>query len=348
MRGSHRSRPQSDIVAEARALIADGVKELNLISQDSTYYGLDLRPNHSRAISSPEKFSAAARSLPASSTTICSLLRELNSLPGDFWIRLLYTHPAHWTDELIRTIAECPKVARYVDIPLQHIHGNMLERMRRETSQQYIVDLIRKIRAGVPGIALRTTFIVGFPGETGTSFQTLLDFIRETKFERLGVFAYSKEDGTLAGKMAGQIPDQIKKRRRELAMAAQHKIARQVSESFVGREIKVLVEGRADEEQLRQANVSSWEHGFLREKQTLNSSAFASGYGATAPKRSEGGQPSTLNYLIARGEADAPDIDGRVYVRGKFHLREAMPPPGEFARVKVVGHTDYDLIAEPV
>jgi ribosomal protein S12 methylthiotransferase len=335
-------------VAEARALIADGVKELNLISQDSTYYGLDLRPNHSRAISSPEKFSAAARSLPASSTTICSLLRELNSLPGDFWIRLLYTHPAHWTDELIRTIAECPKVARYVDIPLQHIHGNMLERMRRETSQQYIVDLIRKIRAGVPGIALRTTFIVGFPGETGTSFQTLLDFIRETKFERLGVFAYSKEDGTLAGKMAGQIPDQIKKRRRELAMAAQHKIARQVSESFVGREIKVLVEGRADEEQLRQANVSSWEHGFLREKQTLNSSAFASGYGATAPKRSEGGQLSTLNYLIARGEADAPDIDGRVYVRGKLRTREAMLPPGEFIQVKVVGHTDYDLIAEPV
>ena len=243
----HRGRSQ--------ALIADGVKELNLISQDSTYYGLDLRPNHSRAISSPEKFSAAARSLPANSTTICSLLRELNSLPGDFWIRLLYTHPAHWTDELIRTIAECPKVARYVDIPLQHIHENMLERMRRETSQQYIVDLIRKIRAGVPGIALRTTFIVGFPGETGASFQTLLDFIRETKFERLGVFAYSKEDGTLAGKMAGQIPDKVKKRRRELAMAAQHKIARQVSESFVGREIKVLVEGRANEKQLRQANV---------------------------------------------------------------------------------------------
>jgi ribosomal protein S12 methylthiotransferase len=348
MRGSHRSRQQADIVAEAKALIADGVKELNLISQDSTYYGLDLRPNHSRAISSPEKFSAAAGSLPADSTTICSLLRELNSLKGDFWIRLLYTHPAHWTDELIRTIAECPKVARYVDIPLQHIHENMLERMRRETSRSYIVDLIRKIRAGVPGIALRTTFIVGFPGETAASFQTLLDFIRETKFERLGVFAYSKEEGTLAGKMAGQISDKVKKRRRELAMAAQHKIARQISESFVGREIKVLVEGRANEEQLRQASVSSWEHGFLREKQTLNPSAFAAGYGATAPKRSEGGQLSTLNYLIARGEADAPDIDGRVYVRGKFHAREAMPPPGEFARVKVVGHTDYDLIAEPV
>ena len=128
-------------MAEAKALIADGVKEINLISQDSTYYGLDLRPNHSRAISSPEKFSAAAKSLAADATTICTLLRELNSLPGDFWIRLLYTHPAHWTDELIQTIAECPKVARYVDIPLQHIHENMLERMRRETSQQYIVDL---------------------------------------------------------------------------------------------------------------------------------------------------------------------------------------------------------------
>jgi ribosomal protein S12 methylthiotransferase len=322
MRGSHRSRTQKDIVAEAKALIAAGVKEINLISQDSTYYGLDLRPNHSRAISSPEKFSAAAKSLPANSTTICSLLRELNSLKGDFWIRLLYTHPAHWTDELIATIAGCKKVARYVDIPLQHIQGNMLERMRRETSQQYIVDLIRKIRAGIPGIALRTTFIVGFPGETEASFQTLLDFVRETKFERLGVFTYSQEDGTLAGKMAGQIPDKIKKRRRELVMAAQHKIARQVSESFVGREIKVLIEGQANTKQLQGANVSSWEHGLLREKETLNS------------------QLSTLNYLVGRGEADAPDIDGRVYIRGKL-------PAGGFARVKIIGHTDYDLIAEP-
>ena len=326
MRGSHRSRQQADIVAEAKALIADGVKELNLISQDSTYYGLDLRPNHSRAISSPEKFSAAAKSLSANATTICTLLRELNTLKGDFWIRLLYTHPAHWTDELISTIADCPKVARYVDIPLQHIHENMLERMRRETSRQYIVDLLRKIRAGVPGIALRTTFIVGFPGETEASFNTLLDFIRETKFERLGVFAYSKEDGTRAGAMTGQIPDKVKQQRRKLAMAEQRKIARQVSESFVGREIKVLVEGRANEEQLRQANVSSWEHGRLRDKQTLNP------------------QLSTLNYLIARGEADAPDIDGRVYIR----VPQSRMPIGEFARVKIVGHTDYDLIAEPV
>jgi ribosomal protein S12 methylthiotransferase len=323
MRGSHRSRTQADIVKEARALIADGVKEINLISQDSTYYGLDLRPNHSRAISSPEKFSAATNSLATDATTICTLLRELNSLKGDFWIRLLYTHPAHWTDELIQTIATCKKIARYVDIPLQHIHENMLERMRRETSQQYIVDLIKRIRAGIPGIALRTTFIVGFPGETEASFNALLDFIRETQFERLGVFAYSKEDGTRAGAMAGQLSGKVKQERRKLAMAAQHKVAVAVSESFVGREIKVLIEGEAKANQLQNANVSSWEHGLIREKESINS------------------QLSTLNYLVGRGEADAPDIDGRVYVRAP---RGGMPV-GEFARVKIVGHTDYDLIA---
>ena len=322
MRGSHRSRAQLDIVAEVKELIAGGVKEINLISQDSTYYGLDLRPNHSRAISSPEKFSAAAKSLPVEATTICSLLRELNSLEGDFWIRLLYTHPAHWTNDLIGTIAECKKVARYVDIPLQHIHENMLERMRRETSQQYICDLIDRIRAGVPEIALRTTFIVGFPGETERYFETLLDFIRDVKFERLGVFAYSREDGTRAGAMAGQIPDRVKQQRRKMAMAEQRKVAREISQRFLGREIKVLVEGSADASQLENANVSSWEHGFLRGEKPSAA-------------------PLTGRFLAARGEADAPDIDGRVFIRGRA-------PVGEFARVKIIGHTDYDLIAKPV
>src|SRR6267154_4450536 len=296
MRGSHRSRVQSDIVAEAKALIADGVKEINLISQDSTYYGLDLRSNHSRAIASPDRFNAAVKALPAQATTICTLLRELNALPGDFWIRLLYTHPAHWTDELIQTIAECPKVARYVDIPLQHIHENMLERMRRETSQQYIVDLIRRIRAGIPGIALRTTFIVGFPGETKDYFETLLEFIRETKFERLGVFTYSQEEQTRAGKMAGQIPAKEKQRRRERAMAAQHEVAVKVAESFMGRTIKVLVEGEASAKELKKARISSWEHGLIR-------------------SQDDGAAKLRGNYFVARGEADAPDIDGRVYVR---------------------------------
>jgi ribosomal protein S12 methylthiotransferase len=321
MRGTHRSRRQDDIVSEARALIADGVRELNLISQDSTYYGLDLRQNHSRAISWPNRFNAAVKSLPAEASTISTLLRELNALPGDFWIRLLYTHPAHWTDELIETIAQCPKVARYVDIPLQHIHENMLERMRRETSQQYIVDLIARIRAGVPGIALRTTFIVGFPGETEEYFNALLDFIHATKFERLGVFSFSQEEGTRAGKMAGQLTAKVKQRRRDRAMAAQHDVAVAVAESFVGRTLRVLVENEANAKELKNARISSWEHGLIR-GQDAHSAALKG------------------NYLVARGEADAPDIDGRIYVRGNL-------TPGEFAQVKVVGHTDYDLIAEP-
>src|SRR5262249_30539380 len=186
-------------------------------------------------------------------------LRELNAIEGDFWIRLLYTHPAHWTDEVIKTIAECSKVARYVDMPLQHIHENMLERMRRETSRQYIEELIAKIRAGIPGITLRTTFIVGFPGETEEYFESLLGFIRDTKFERLGIFTYSQEEGTRAGSMAGQIAPKAKQKRRERAMAAQLKVAREVAESFVGRELKVLVESEASAKELRNANISSWE-----------------------------------------------------------------------------------------
>ncbi len=320
IRGSHRSRSQGDIVAEAKALIADGVKELNLISQDSTYYGLDLRPDRSHAISAPEKFSAATKALPVQASTICTLIRELNALPGDFWIRLLYTHPAHWTDELIQTIAQCPKVARYVDIPLQHIHPSMLERMRRETSRQYIVDLIQRIRANIPGIALRTTFIVGFPGETQAYFEDLLEFIREARFERLGVFAYSREEDTRAGKMGGQLSDKIKRKRRDLAMAAQHSVAVQVAGSFVGRTIRVLVEQAASPAELKRARVSSWEHGLIRGQDQHTDGLKG-------------------RFLVARGEADAPDIDGRVYVRGRL-------PLGEFAQVKIVGHTDYDLIAE--
>ena len=322
MRGTHRSRQQSDIVQEVRQLVAEGVKEINLISQDSTYYGLDLRPERNGSIAAPEKFNAATKSLPVGATTLCSLLRELNEIPGDFWIRLLYTHPAHWTDELIQTIARCKKVARYIDMPLQHIHQTMLERMRRETSQQYIVDLIAKIRAGIPGIAIRTTFIVGFPGETEEYFQTLLQFIRETRFERLGVFTYSHEDGTRAAAMAGQVPDKVKAKRRELAMAEQLKVARSISESAVGKELRVVVESKAGPRELKQSNISSWEHGLIRNG------------------KKTGGIKG--EYLIGRGEADAPDIDGRVFIMG------GKLPVGEFARVKIVGHTDYDLIAEPV
>ena len=319
MRGSHRSRKQPDIVAETRELLNQGVREINLISQDSTYYGLDLRPKRTGSIAAPDKFAAATRELPADAVTLSTLLRDLNALPGDFWIRLLYTHPAHWTDELIETIAKSPKVPRYIDMPLQHIHGTMLERMRRETSQQYIVDLIARIRKAIPGIAIRTTFIVGFPGETDAYFKTLLDFIHETKFERMGIFTYSHEDGTRAGAMTQQISDKVKQARREQAMSAQREVARGVNAAMIGRKIRVLTEKLANTKDLQAAQVSSWEHGHLRG-------------GDESPKMRG-------RFLVARGEADAPDIDGRVYIQGD------KLPIGEFAEVEVVGHTDYDLIA---
>jgi ribosomal protein S12 methylthiotransferase len=221
------------VVAEVRALVAEGVKEINLISQDTTYFGMDLWE---------EK--AGPRALVDSSRgpTLTKLIRELNKIEGEFWIRLLYTHPAHWSDELIACIAECEKVVRYIDMPLQHIHPRMLELMRRETSSEHIETLIARIRAGIPGIAIRTTFIVGFPGESEEEFEYLLDFIRRTRFERLGVFTYSQEEGSRAAKMEGQLPAKVKAARYKKAMKLQQRIAREVSESQVGKRLRVLVD----------------------------------------------------------------------------------------------------------
>ena len=279
IRGRHRSRTIESVVAEARQLVKEGVRELNLISQDTTFFGMDTweqRPNPRTPVDS------------ARGTALTTLLRQLNAIEGDFWIRLLYTHPAHWSDELIRTIAECPKVARYIDIPLQHISDAMLGRMQRETSGDYIRDLIHRIRAGIPGIAVRTTFIVGFPGETEADVDELCAFIRATKFERLGVFRYSQEEGTRGAKMEHQISAKVKEARWHRTMALQQEIAAEVSKSHVGQTLRVLVE-----------------------------------------------EPG-----VARGEADAPDIDGRVYVPREL-------PVGEFADVALTGYHEYDLIALP-
>lgn len=277
IRGRHRSRTVASVVAEVRQLVQEGVKEINLISQDTTFFGMDTweqRPNPRTPVDSSR------------GTALTTLLRELNAIEGDFWIRLLYTHPAHWSDELIKTIAECPKVARYIDIPLQHISDHMLGLMQRETSGDYIRDLIRRIRAGIPGIAVRTTFIVGFPGETDADVDELCQFIRETKFERLGVFRYSQEEGTRAAKMAEQLPPKVKEARWHKLMALQQEIAREVSKRYVGQKLRVLVE-----------------------------------------------EPG-----VARGEADAPDIDGRVYVPKSL-------PVGAFVDVTINSFHDYDLLA---
>jgi ribosomal protein S12 methylthiotransferase len=233
MRGKHRSRQPQSVLAEIRGLVNEGVREINLISQDTTYYGMDLWA----ARAGPRQ--------PVDSTrgpTLAALLREIQEIDGDFWVRLLYTHPAHWSDELIDTIGQCDKVARYVDIPLQHIDDSMLGRMRRETSRQHIEGLIQKLRAGIPGVTLRTTFIVGFPGETEAAFASLLDFIRRARFERLGVFKYSQEEGSRAAKMPGQIPVKIKNARYRIAMSIQREIAHEIAHEKAGRELKLLVD----------------------------------------------------------------------------------------------------------
>jgi ribosomal protein S12 methylthiotransferase len=233
MRGRHRSRTIGSVVAEARQLVQQGVKELNLISQDTTYFGMDLWEQKA----GPRQPVDSSRG-----PTLCRLLETLDQIEGDFWIRLLYTHPAHWSDELITTIARSRKVARYVDMPLQHIHEDMLQLMRRETSREHIEDLIEKMRAGIPGLAIRTTFITGFPGETEEHFESLLEFIDRVRFERLGVFKYSQEEGSRAAKMDGQIPASTKNKRHARAMKLQQKIARELAEAQQGRTIKVLVE----------------------------------------------------------------------------------------------------------
>src|SRR5437867_2049315 len=233
MRGKHRSRPPQSVVAEIRGLVSEGVGEINLISQDTTYYGMDLW-----------QLKAGPRQ-PVDSThgpTLAALLREIQKIEGEFWVRLLYTHPAHWSDELIETIAGCDKVARYIDIPLQHIDESVLRRMRRETSRAHIENLVHKLRAGSPGVTLRTTFIVAFPGETDAEFAELLDFIRCARFERLGIFKYSHEEGSRAAKMPGQIPAKIKSARYRAAMSVQQAIAHEIARQKIGTELKLLVD----------------------------------------------------------------------------------------------------------
>src|SRR6266853_1011713 len=233
MRGKHRSRSPQSVLAEIRGLVSEGVREINLISQDTTYYGMDLW----REKAGPRQPLDSTRGL-----TLAALLREIQNIEGEFWVRLLYTHPAHWSDELIETIAECKKVARYIDIPLQHIEDSVLGRMRRETARVHIENLIDKLRAGIPGLALRTTFIVGFPGEGDAEFEALLEFIERTRFERLVIFKYSQEDGSRAAKMPNQIAAKVKNARYRTAMSIQQQTAYEIAREKVGRELKLLVD----------------------------------------------------------------------------------------------------------
>ncbi|HUO04829.1 MAG TPA: 30S ribosomal protein S12 methylthiotransferase RimO [Candidatus Binataceae bacterium] len=221
IRGRHESRKVADVVAEARNLAAGGVRELNLIAQDLTAYGRDLEP-------------------PAS---LATLLRELAAIDELRWIRLLYCYPNFVTDELLNTIAELPKVVNYIDMPLQHADDAMLRAMRRERSGKALSHLLERIRERIPEVVLRTSFIVGFPGETDAAFGRLVEFVRRQEFDRVGVFTYSREENTAAGEMPGQVPDRIKRKRRSELMAAQAEISLRKNRGLVGREMEVLVEG---------------------------------------------------------------------------------------------------------
>jgi len=222
IRGGLRSKPFDRIIGEAGELVADGAREIIVIAQDTTNYGVDLY---------------GERRLPG-------LLRKLREVDGVEWLRLLYTHPAHVTDELIGVLAEGGTLLPYIDLPIQHAHDAILERMGRQIGQAGLRDVIGRIRASVPGAVIRTSVIVGFPGEGEAEFGTLLDFVREMRFERLGAFAYSREVGTPAAELDGQVPAEAKQERLAAVMEMQQDIATEQGEALVGSEVGAVVDGR--------------------------------------------------------------------------------------------------------
>ena len=225
VRGSLVSRPVNSVVAEVQKLAADGVKEINLIAQDTTSYGVDL----------------AGRSL------LPDLLRKLVTIDGIRWIRLFYLYPHYFTDELMDLIVKEDKICSYVDLPLQHISQSVLERMNRRDSQEDVLALIKKLVSHGRKLTLRSTFIVGFPGETEEEFRELCQFVEDTKFDDVGVFTYSREEGTPAARMEDQIPEEVKEERYHQLMAIQAKVSEERNQELEGSVHTMLVE-RVEEE----------------------------------------------------------------------------------------------------
>jgi ribosomal protein S12 methylthiotransferase len=227
VRGDFRSRPMESIVAEAKNLAEQGVREINLIAQDTTNYGTDLYRER----------------------RITALLRELVKIEKIEWIRLLYCYPHNFTDDLIELMATEPKVCSYVDLPLQHISDTVLRRMNRRDTKADIEKLLKKIRERIEGVVIRSSFIVGFPGETEADFEELKEFIETQKFERVGIFTYSREAGTPAYDMEDQIPEEVKEDRYHTLMATQCVISEAINQSYEGEELTVLVEGKDSEQE---------------------------------------------------------------------------------------------------
>lgn len=227
LRGPQRSRTVDDVVAEVEGLVDRGVREVNLVAQDLTTYGEDLP-------------AAARPDLPA-------LLRRVARVRGVRWVRLHYAYPTAVTDELIDVIASEPAVVKYLDVPFQHVDDGVLKKMRRGHGERLLRRLVERVRARVPGIVLRTTFLVGHPGETEAAFRRLHDFVAEARFERVGVFTFSREEGTVAAKLGGRVPAKVAKQRRTALMRLQRGISKRHQRALVGRELEVLVEGVSDE-----------------------------------------------------------------------------------------------------
>jgi ribosomal protein S12 methylthiotransferase len=275
MRGTHVTKPIEEVIREARELATDGVRELIIVAQDTTYYGLDLYGK----------------------VRLAELLRELEQVDGIEWIRILYAYPIFFTDELVATLADSPKIIPYLDMPLQHISDRVLKRMQRRVRRQEIEELIGKLRTAIPNLTMRTTFIAGFPGETDAECDELADYIRSARFERLGVFPYSYEPDTPATRLDGHLPEDVKAARRNRLMQVQQEVALAWSAAQVGTTIDVIVDGP---------------------------------------------DPEMPNHVLARGHADAPDIDCLVRVKGKG-LQS-----GDIVSVKVTAADDYDLVGRAV
>jgi len=225
LRGPHVSRPMDHVLEEAQLLVDRGVKEIILVGQDLTRYGQDLKGD----------------------VSLVKLIKELVKIPGLVWVRLLYCYPDRVTDELIDAIAQEEKVCNYIDIPIQHIHPEILRKMNRPADPEQIKSLLAKLRKRIPDIIIRTSLIVGFPGEGNAEFQELLDFVKEYQFNRVGVFPYSKEEGTPAARLPGQVDERTKEARRDALMSIQQKISKRLNRQRVGQICKVLIEGTSSE-----------------------------------------------------------------------------------------------------
>lgn len=286
IRGNYRSVPMEELMEEAKELVQNGVKEIILVAQETTLYGLDIYKE---------------KSLP-------KLLKELCTIEGLEWIRILYCYPEEITDELIEVIKSEEKVCKYLDMPIQHASNSILKRMGRKTSKEELTSIVKKLRDNIPEIAIRTTLITGFPDESEEEHEELKHFVEDMRFDRLGVFTYSKEDDTPAAKMKNQIHKHVKKRRQSEIMALQQQIAFDNGNEMIGKKVKVLIEGQLPEEN----DISDITENYSME-----------------------------SVYIGRTYKDAPNVDGYIFVKSRAKLMS-----GDFVDVLVTDSKEYDLIGE--